>query len=128
MGCESELLKEIHRICVEDLFRALAGIKREHQANKTAHNMRIAITAEGQHRFAIVARNLRLNPNLTRATAHFVVLSMGSIGQWLELATEFDQIAVAIFPFIEKLEIRDDVVEKAHRAVPVRALYGVDPA
>ena len=114
MGGEAQLLEDIHGVGFHDLAGRTIGIDGQHQAHEPAHDMGVAVAAKGQHGFCARPIHGGLHPDLAGAASDLVVLIMGSFGQWLQLAAKFDEVAIAIFPLVEQVEVSDDVGDGSH--------------
>src|SRR5829696_2660669 len=82
--------------------------------------MGIAVAAEAQHRFAVPSLDEALEPHLARATHDLVPIVTRLVGQRRHHAAELDQIAVALLPVLEELEIREDLVKRCRHGFRVR--------
>src|SRR5829696_45342 len=82
--------------------------------------MGIAVAAEAQHGFAVRSLDEALEPHLARATHDLVPIVMRFVGQRRHHAPELDQIAVALLPVLEELEIREDLVKRCRHGCRVR--------
>src|SRR5918993_5275448 len=82
--------------------------------------MRIAVAAEAQHRFAVRSLDEALEPHLARTTHDLVPIVTCLVGQRRHHAAELNQIAVALHPILEELEIREDLVKRCRHGFRVR--------
>jgi hypothetical protein len=84
--------------------------------------MRVTVAAEIED-FAISCfLRARRQPDLAGAALHLVGVRPLRIREWIEGATEFDDVAVAVFPIVKEGEAVHDVVNAGHRCPkPVRA-------
>jgi hypothetical protein len=67
--------------------------------------MSIAVAAEAQHRLTVRSLDETLKPHLARAARYLVPIDTRFFGQRRRHTAEFDQIAVALLPVFEELEI-----------------------
>ncbi len=111
MRCQPQSLEQGHRVRIENFARRLSRIEAEDEMDETAHYMGVAIAEKPQPRAFPGADDLRFQPDLTRAATHLVRFVMRRFGQGFEVAPQLDQIAVAVFPVVEKFEIADDRLE-----------------
>jgi hypothetical protein len=58
-----------------------------------------------------------LQPNLADAAANLVCIVMGSFAQRLQRAAELEDIAIAVFPIVEKGKVAADGIEACQRGV-----------
>src|SRR3954451_1001427 len=92
---EAEPLENRRGVGRDDLSRRSVRIERQRQRDETAHDMRVAVTAEMQDGVAIfLASNLGLEPDLARTALHFVGSIVRLKGQRLERAAKLDQVTV----------------------------------
>jgi hypothetical protein len=88
----------------------LAGVEGEDDGDEALDDMGVRIAAKLDRRVHAFAFG-GLKPDLADAALHLVAFDARAVWQRFELAAEIDDIAVAVFPIIEKLEISNDVVE-----------------
>ena len=121
---EAEFGEDRHGIGCDDVLRSVAGIERKRQRHQSAHDMGVAVAAKRQDETILrFLRDPRFEPNLAGAAAHLIGVIIGVLVQGLERAAKFDEIAVAILPFVQEFEIADDLLD-CH----VDALYPCKPA
>jgi hypothetical protein len=96
----------------QDFARRMVGIQRQRDGDQAAHQMGIAVAPIMKRSFAAGARLLlKLEPDLADAAANLVGVVMGGLAQRFERAAEFEDIAIAVFPIVEKGEIAADRVD-----------------
>ncbi len=106
---EAEFGERRARVFGKDRFRLAIGIQRESDRDQTAHQMGIAVAEEMKHRAPVGAgARFALDPDLADATAHLGRLVVRGFGQRFERLAEFEDVAVAIFPIVEKSEVLAD--------------------
>ena len=105
-----QLVENAALVGARDFRGALAGKDRQNDCDETAHNMRVEVAPELQHRVGPVFV-FRDNPDLAGAALHLVLRRVLGFGQRLKTAAKLDQIAVAVVPVVEKLEILDNGVD-----------------
>src|SRR5580704_8381126 len=110
---ELQLSEHVLGIGREDFLSRLAVEKREDQRHQALDDMGVAVTLEEKPRLAVAADDpTGLEPDLARATAHLVRLALRALRQGLEAAAKVDEIAIAIVPIVEELEIGKNVVDR----------------
>ena len=109
MLLESEFAERRHGVRLEDFVCGAVRVQRERDRNQAADEVRIAVAAKMEDRPAILVRSrLALDPNLAHAPSNLVGVVVRAFGQRFQRATEFDHIAVAIFPVVQKSEVFAD--------------------
>ncbi len=94
-------------------FRVLAGVQREQHRDQPAHDMGVAVAVESQHRtVAAIRLDGRREPHLAGAAPHLVGVVAGGFRQRRQRAAKLDQIAVAVVPLLQQLEILNDLVDR----------------
>src|SRR5664279_4130502 len=74
--------------------------------------MGVAVTFQIENWTArIILRDARLEPHLAHAAPDFGPVIMGGVSQRFEIAAKFDQIAIAVLPIVEVIEVFDNFVE-----------------
>ena len=109
MGFQAEFGEGRAGVFIDDRLGLAVGKQRQRDGDEAAHQMRVAVAAEMQNRLAGgVDARLADDPHLTDATQHFagVVMLLGA--QRFERAAEFEDVAVAVFPIVEKGEVVTD--------------------
>ena len=121
---EPELPEKRARVRRENFARRSARIERQGDGDQAAHEVRIAIAAIGQNFFGAFARaDAKFEPDLADAAADLVGLVMSRLGERLQRAAEFENIPIAIFPFVKEGEIAADGVKTGQR-VALRTCVG----
>ena len=93
----------------------LAGIDREQDGDEAAHDMRVAVALEIQHRAGRAVRpDIGDEPHLAGAALHFIGVVMRRVGERRQFAPQLDHVAIAVVPLVEQREILDDVVNRGH--------------
>ena len=110
MRPQVELREDPLRVDSRDLSRRLPPEQRNDDGHEPTHDQRVAVTMKEEAGF--VARPLHASgePDLAGAAANLVFRRSLVVRQSRKQFAEFDDIAVAIFPLIEKFEIGDDLV------------------
>ncbi len=109
MLLEPEFAERRHGVRLENFACCAVRVQRERDRNQAADEVRIAVAAKMKDRPAILVRSrLALDPNLAHAASNLVGVVVRAFGQRLQRATEFDHIAVAIFPIVQKSEVFAD--------------------
>src|SRR5579883_2505284 len=97
----------------EDPRRWLAGKNGKQKRDQPAHDMGVAVALKIENRAAGAAvYNPCLKPNLACAAPHLVAVAIGRGIQRLKPAPELNEVAVAVFPLIEKFEILNDFINR----------------
>ena len=99
------------RVDAQDLVGRLARIDGEQDCDQPTHDVSIAVPDEEEARGAAIGIDGRRKPDLADAALHLVDCIPHVVGKGLQLPAELDDIAVAILPVVEKLEILTDVLE-----------------
>jgi hypothetical protein len=96
-----------------DLVRAPARVDRKEDGDQPPHDMGVAVALEAEARRGPGggAIDLGREPDLTGAAANFVRLRSRRFRQQRQGAAELDHVAIAVLPVIQKLEVREDVLE-----------------
>src|SRR5262249_18702080 len=116
---EAEFLEYGERVGRKNFLRRAAGKKRQHDRDQAAHDMGVAVAAIIDARLAVVSIDAFGQPHLADAALHLVLRRMLLLRQWLQRATEFDDIAVAVIPLVQQLEIVPDFVDRHDGPCPV---------
>jgi hypothetical protein len=88
--------------------------KRDRDRDQPANEVRVAVAAIVQDRFAVGARSrLAFQPYLTDAAKHLIAFIVGRLAKGLEGMTEFDDITIAILPIVEGGEIVTNGLERS---------------
>src|SRR6185437_2296126 len=104
------------RVDLQNILRALAGIKRNQNSDESSHDVRITVAVEYEHRSAGAVRfHMREEPHLAGAALHLVGFDVRVFRHWRERAAKLDHVAVTVVPLIEQREIVDNLVN-VHRA------------
>ena len=91
----------------------LSEIKREENGDEPAYQMGVAIASKSQHDAAAIAGAGRGGePDLARATLHFVGIAAVVFRQRRQRPTELDHIAVAVVPIFEQRKIILDLLDR----------------
>src|SRR6185436_18133 len=100
---QAEALKQRDRVSGKNLLGGLAGKHREQDGDEPAHDMSVAVAAEGERRstLAIGAHGGR-KPDLARTALHLVLVRAILVGQRAQSAAQLDDIAVAIVPLLQQ--------------------------
>src|SRR3954451_16482930 len=114
MVAEAELVEHRNRVGRKNLLRRAAGIKREHDRNQPAHDMRVAVATIPEDRRAVAAVDVLGEPDLADAALYLVLGRMLRLRQRFQGAAEFDDVAVAVVPLFQKLEIVPYFVDLGH--------------
>jgi len=97
----------------EDLAGTAAGKQRQHDRHQATHDVGVGIAGERDHR--IGARSaLRLQPDLADAAADLVGVGARRLGERRKILAELDDVAVAVFPFVENGEVFADRFYRSH--------------
>src|SRR5579883_3168397 len=83
----------------EDPRRGLAGKNGKQKRDQPAHDMGVAVALKIENRAA-------------GAAPHLVAVAIGRGIQRLKPAPELNEVAVAVFPLIEKFEILNDFINR----------------
>jgi hypothetical protein len=78
----------------------------------------VAVADEAQAGCTSVGLDGGRKPNPAHAASHLIGVVASSRGERLKLAPKFDDVAAAIFPILEKLEIGNDLAEIDLRMKP----------
>jgi hypothetical protein len=78
----------------------------EYQCDQAAHDVRIAVDAEMELALCVACG---IEPHLALASAHQPFLASVGLGHRWDLPAEFDDVAIPVFPAVEKTESIDDV-------------------
>ena len=113
---EIEPVEDRFGIGGEDFARRLVVEERQGDRDETADDERVAVADEMEDGAAVPLLAAGGEPHLTGAAANLVRLNSISIWQGRELPPKLDDIAIAVFPIVEKLEIRDCLVHRGHTA------------
>ena len=119
---ETELLQDGFGVDRQDLGSAFARIEHHHDGDETAHDMRIGIADEFDDRIGVAVERA-FQPYLADAAPDLVggIARRFRIG--LQVASKVNDIAIAIFPIIEKIEISNNVVNcLCHAKCPFMAI------
>ena len=118
MLLETQFAKETKRIRRQDFASAAIRIEGKGDCDKAAHEMGIAVAPIVQHFFARRIDALaELQPHLADAAANLVRIIVGGLVQGLERAAELEDIAIAVFPIVEKGKVAADGIEACQRGV-----------
>ena len=101
----------------------LARIDREQDGDQAAHDVRVAVADEGQHRARRAVR-LDVVASQTWLAQPCTLLASRAVafGKRRERAAELDDIAIAIVPLVEQGEIVDDLVDRRSCRMPATAV------
>ena len=99
-----------------DVAGVAAGVEGDQERDQPAHDVGVALAAHAENGSVLRRFGAGLEPDLARAAANLVGLRPRRVGQRLHHAAEFDDVAVALVPIVEKLEVRDDLVEGGQHA------------
>jgi hypothetical protein len=103
---ESQFAERRQGVRRENLVRGTVRVERERDRHQAANEMRITVAAKVKDRPAVcICPRLALDPNLAHAASNLVGIVVSDFGQRLERAPEFDHIAVALFPVVQKGEV-----------------------
>src|SRR5262245_36100103 len=111
MLLEPELAEPLAGVDAQDVLRRLARIQRKQNRNQAADDVGVAVADKGKARLAAALLDTGGEPNLADAALHLVRGGVFRLGQGRKPAAELDDVAVAILPVAEKVEIGQDLVE-----------------
>ena len=79
--------------------------------DQAAHDVGVAVAAEVQHGLGPGRLDAPLEPDLARAAAHLVGIVVRLRRQRRQHPAELDDVAIALVPVVQELEVRDDLVD-----------------
>ena len=97
-----------------NLRRRLVVEEHDRDGDQAAHDDRIAVTDKTEHGLAVPHLGARPQPHLAGAAAHLVGVGAMGVRQRLQMPAELDDVAVALFPVAEEVEVGRDLVEGRH--------------
>lgn len=116
MLLQAELAKGRRSVGRENLFGRVVREQSDGDGDEPAHQMGIAVATKMQDRASLrVAAVFALEPDLTDAAAHLVDVVVRLFGKRLERTAQFDDITIAILPFVQEGEIVTDGVNRGQR-------------
>src|SRR6185437_14087041 len=92
----------------------VVGIEREQDCDQATHDMRVAVAAIFQHGILAAAVELVGYPDLADAAIYLVLEGVLGFRHRLQRAAELDDIAVAVVPLLQELEIVPDFLDRRH--------------
>jgi len=110
MFIEAELFQNGFRVHRENFRSLVARIKCQHDGHQTTHDMRIGIAKKLDDRIVAVLWQ-RLQPDLADAALNLVCSVACIVGIGRQFLAEVDDIAIAVFPIVEKFEIGHDAID-----------------
>jgi len=128
---EAEFAKETMGVGRQDFPGRMVGIKRESDRHEAPHQVRIAVAAVTQRFFACrIDASAEFQPHLADAPANLVGVIVGGLAQRFERPAEFKNVAIPIFPIVEKGKIAANGFRVGQRGVlrlPSPPLYRQAP-
>ena len=96
---------------LQNLIRTFARIEGKQDGDQPADDMGVAFAKEMEVRGAVAAIDRGCEPNLADAALNLVGGVACVFREWLKGTAKLDDIAIAVLPIVEKLEIGKDRLE-----------------